>query len=153
MQPNDSFLNKYTGSGRKLLGELELPIGAKADETIIAWLTELLSPLNLHADFLNKVLKSAQNSAAHILLTESAAKFEHVHLIIFVPSDPISKEQTWGFFRIEKIESTKTDENSPDPQTDFASFADYVTTSEFLMSQLVNTLTALRLSPLELIGV
>jgi hypothetical protein len=119
MQPNDSSLNKYTSSGRRLLGELELQVGVKADDTIGAWLTELLAPLNLHADFLNKVLNSAQDSAARILLTESAAKFEHVHLIIFVPSEPISKEHTWGFFRIEKIESTTADENFPDHAIEF----------------------------------
>lgn len=106
MQPNDSSHTHSLGNNWHILGELELPVGASTDNALQSWLTELLDPLNLHADFLNQVLKSAQEVAVRVLNAETAMKFEHIHILVLVTSDHISKGGTWGFFRIEKIENT-----------------------------------------------
>lgn len=113
-----SMQNKDT-TDWQILGQLELPVASQSDDAIRIWLKETLNPLNLHADFLNKILKSAQDSAARTMQIESGMGFEHIHLLVFVPSDRTSKGLTWGFFRIEKIENTKADESPPDHAIEF----------------------------------
>lgn len=93
------------GAGWQILGELELPAGSNAEVAIHLWLVQILQPLHLHADFLHKILKSAQEAALRAFQTEAASKFDHIHLLIFVPPEPASNEKTWGFFRIEKSEA------------------------------------------------
>lgn len=98
----------------QLLGQLELPVASNADDSTRIWLMEILGPLNLPVDFLNKILKSTQDSATRAMQAEPLIKFEHIHLIIFVPSAQTSKGRTWGFFRIEKIEKVTADDSPPD---------------------------------------
>jgi hypothetical protein len=76
------------------------------DESIHAWLTKLMDPLTLHGDFLNRILKSAQDAAARVFENESAEKYDHIHLVIYGPQDSGVKPGTWGFFRVEKVENT-----------------------------------------------
>lgn len=90
----------------QLLGELELPAGVNLDEPIRIWLTGLFDPLALHGDFLNRILKSAQDAAARVFLSESAEKGNHIHLVIYGPREQGSTPGTWGFFRVEKVENT-----------------------------------------------
>ena len=93
----------------QILGQLKLPVGSNADDPIRIWLMEILAPINLPVNFLDKILKSAQDSARRAMQAESLMKFEHIHLIIFVPSGHVSKRRTWGFFRIEKAETPSGD--------------------------------------------
>lgn len=86
----------------QLLGELKLALGSRADGAISAWLTELFKPLQLHPDFLNRILKSAQDATARLL--QAGLPLEHIHLMIFVPQDRAAAGQSWGFFRIEKTQ-------------------------------------------------
>ena len=98
----------------QILGELELPVGLNANGALQTWLTELLAPLGLHTDFLNKVLRSAQDSTERAPQPSTEMTLGHVHLSIFAPHLYTSKGKTWGFFRIEKIESATADKNFPD---------------------------------------
>ena len=82
-------------------------------------LTELFSPLHLDVNFLNRVLRSAQDAVARVMQVESMTKFEHIHLLVFVPADRISNGQICGFFRIEKIEGTNQGENPPGLAVEF----------------------------------
>jgi len=67
---------------------------------------ETLNPLGLNADFMHKVLKSAQDSARRAnQMGISTLEFEHIHLLALASKDYLSKGSTWGFFRIEKMES------------------------------------------------
>lgn len=111
---NDLFRTDIAETDWQILGKLELPVGSEADPAVIMWLTELLHPLGLHMDFLSNVLKSAQEAAARAMQVENVMKFEHVHLVIFLPQERASKGQTWGFFRIEKIESVEQDKSPSD---------------------------------------
>jgi hypothetical protein len=89
----------------QFLGELELPAGVNLDEPIRTWLAGLFDPLALHGDFLNRILKSAQDAAARVFLSESAGKVDHIHLVIYGPNEQGLKPGTWGFFRVEKVEN------------------------------------------------
>lgn len=116
MQHNNPSLNKSTDADWQILGKLELPVGSMADLTINTWLMKTLNALNLQSDFLNKVLKSAQDAAGAV---QNGMEFEHIHLLVFAPVDRTSIGKTWGFFRIEKIESAGQDKNPPDQSIEF----------------------------------
>jgi hypothetical protein len=60
---------------------------------------------------MNKVSKSAWEAATRAMQTEQVNKFDHIHLLVFAPKCPGSKGQTWGFFRIEKVEIAPENEN------------------------------------------
>lgn len=102
-----------------MLGELILPVDSNPNELISAWLTEQLAPLDLHENFLNRILKSAQNYVGRALSPEAGVPFGHIHLSIFGPNGRISKGQTWGFFRIEKIDSAESSVAQPDHAVEF----------------------------------
>lgn len=93
-------------SGWQLFGELELRVTPDADRTIGKWLRVIFSPLNLHADFLNRVLKSAQEATVHAMRLERMRKFRHIHLLVFAPAERASNSQAWGFFKIGKIDDS-----------------------------------------------
>jgi len=117
---NHPSQNELSSAEWQILGELELPVGTEASGRCDAWLAETLMPLKLHADFLNKVLKSAQEAIARLSHPASVVMaFEHIHLLVFVPADSSSNGQNWGFFRIEKIEGATTDGSVPNHAIDF----------------------------------
>lgn len=103
--------NKLSGVDWQMLGELELSAGSDANVAIGTWLAKILSPLSLQTDFMDRVLKSAQDAAARSIQAETMAAFEHIHLLVFAPRENGTKGKPWGFFRIEKIKGTMT-ENS-----------------------------------------
>lgn len=90
--------------GWQVLGELQLTAGSDVHNTVDGWLAVLLSPLELEEEFVNKVLRSAQEATGRILQTTPTARCGHIHLLVFVPTDRRRKHQCWGFFRIEKVE-------------------------------------------------
>ena len=89
------------------MGEFELPAEAFADGVLQSRLKEILNPLELHEDFVNRILNSAQQTAARLLRDDTEIKLEHIRLLVFVPSRRKSQKQTWGFFSVEKLEDTK----------------------------------------------
>jgi hypothetical protein len=111
--------HNFEGATWHILGELELAIESIAGDATHAWLTDVLHPLNLRADFLNKILDSAQQAIARAVQAESIIKSEHVHLIVFVPSGPMSLKRNWGFFRLEKIENTADGNVDPEHAIEF----------------------------------
>ena len=94
------------------------------DDALYSWLTAVIDPLNLSKDFLNRILKSAQDATARVWKAEAGMELEHIHLIIFVPPDYSSKGQTWGFFRIEKIENTVEGKAAHDHAIEFYLYVD-----------------------------
>lgn len=103
----------------QLLGELILPLGLNTKDLLSAGLAELLAPLELHENFLNRVLKSAQNYVGRALTSDAGVPFGEIHLYIFGPNERMSKGQTWGFFRIEKIDSHEQNLADPDHTVEF----------------------------------
>jgi hypothetical protein len=106
LNASDFSHTRKNDSQWQFLGELELPAGADLDGTIRVWLMELFDPLALHGDFLNRILKSAQDAAARVFQSETAEKYDHIHLVIYGPREQVSTPGTWGFFRVEKVENT-----------------------------------------------
>ena len=104
MNPNESNSRDLSGGGWQVLGELQLTLGLNVEDEVHAWLTALLLPLLLHESFLNKVLRSAQEYSLRALRSTTDAAHGHVHLVIFVQRDHPRRSDTWGFFRIEKVE-------------------------------------------------
>ena len=86
---------------------------------IQVWLKETLHQLPLEKDFLNRVLKSAQDSATNAFRAGTMMKFEHIHLLIFVTQQHASNEKTWGFFRIEKMGTPTADTKKYDHAIEF----------------------------------
>ena len=87
----------------QILGQLELPVGSSCEDAIHAWLSDVLHPLALQAQFLNQILQSAQDAAGRAMRSERAAEFRHLHFFVHVPTYSASSGQTWGFFQIEKM--------------------------------------------------
>lgn len=91
--------------GWQVLGELQLTAGSDVHDTVDGWLAVLLSQLELDREFVNKVLRSAQEATGRILQTTHTTGFEHLQLLVFVPTDRRRRRKCWGFFRIEKVEA------------------------------------------------
>src|SRR5687767_3807657 len=72
--------------GWQILGELELPPGEGTDGTIHAWMTEILSPLHLHTEFLYKLSKFAEDAAMRSMQVDNVMKVRQIHLIAFAPA-------------------------------------------------------------------
>jgi len=90
----------------QMLGELTLTNESAGDEQIRSWLTGLLLPLALQAEFLNRIVVFARDAARRALQPE--LKLEHIHLKIFCPRDLASTGQTWGFFQVQKLEDVSS---------------------------------------------
>ena len=101
-----------------MLGEFELPVGPHAD-TIRAWLVELLTPLHLNDDFLTQLLGSAQDATLRASHSNNGTSFEHIHLSVFAPNERDPQRSTWGFFRIEKIDSVEENKDHPEYVVEF----------------------------------
>lgn len=107
MKQTDPSPNHLSGTDWHRLGEIELRRDEKAEGAVRTWMVEILSPLSLHADFLNKILKSAKEAVTRTMHAEAGGlEFEHLHLFVFAPAENRSNGKTWGFFRIEKVESS-----------------------------------------------
>jgi len=78
------------------------------------WLKAILTSLTLTEDFLNRLLDSAQKTVARVLLANAKVKLEHIHLLVFAPSNRTSRKQIWGFFSVERLEDTKEDATAND---------------------------------------
>ncbi len=105
MRKNKPSPNNIPGTDWQLLDELELSVGSSMDDKIdiTVWLTEILSPLELHIDFFHRVLSSAQDAIARAMRIVPVAEPTYIQFLIFVPQERASNRQMWGFFRIEKI--------------------------------------------------
>ncbi|HZM23029.1 MAG TPA: hypothetical protein VFC02_14870 [Anaerolineales bacterium] len=109
-----------SGTDWQVLGELELAIGSEYAGVINTWMREKLSPLKLQADFINRILKSAQDAAGHFTESKGAGgEIGHIHIRVLAPLSQKLDEKTWGFFRIEKLESVREVKNPPDHYIEF----------------------------------
>lgn len=118
----DQPLSHDTGTDWQILGELELPFGVNAQPLLRDWLSDVLTPINLHMDFLNKIWTSAEHVATCTSRTETAANDQHIHFVICISSSSSLQTQTWGFFRIEKVEKTADNEKSNNHLVEFYLF-------------------------------
>jgi hypothetical protein len=104
MKMNVSTHNPVPDPGWQILGDLDLPSGEIPGNAIQAWLMNVLAPLNLSQDFLNRVLQSAQESASRGLQQKDPTS-NHIHLSILTPYEQTASQKTWGFFHTERSEN------------------------------------------------
>jgi hypothetical protein len=108
-----------SGIGWRSLGELELPAGANMEETLYAWLTEILHPLELPVELFNKIVASAQDAVARAQRFDTWTIIGHIHLAVFAPKNIIAHGKVWGFFRIDKIDDVASSMNHPNHIVEF----------------------------------
>jgi hypothetical protein len=108
-----------SGVDWQLLGNLTLTEQYSKGGLIQTWLVEILSPLSLNTNLLDKIVTSAQLAAQYTLQSTSARKIKHIHLLIFTSALHPSNGQTWGFFRIEKIDHLVEENQLPDHAIEF----------------------------------
>ena len=119
-QSDLSSSGKSSRTDWQVLGELELPIGADCAGVIDTWMREKLKPVNLQADITNRIVKSAQDAARRFKESKGVeAEIGYIHILVFAPLSHKLKEKTWGFFRIEKLESVRKAKNPPDHYIEF----------------------------------
>lgn len=116
---NLSVPSNSHNSSWQVLGECKLSLDASIDGEIQAWLKENLGSLSLNTDFLDRILRSAQDAATRAFQAEVKTKFEHIHLRVFIPESSISNEKTWGFFLIEKVGTPVANTNRVDHSIEF----------------------------------
>ena len=120
MKQTDPSFNEYPLKGWQLLGKLKLSKELDIEAAIYSWLLEILRSLNLHENFFNKLVLSIQNAAMKLLEPSLATQgFEHIHLLVFVRGKDRNAPYSWGFFRIEKIEVSTTENSPPDHAVEF----------------------------------
>ena len=119
MENSSPPLSQGTGANWQLLDEFRLPIGPDTEATVYTLLREILEPLNLHRDFQDRLLNSAQDAMLRALPSNVESPFEYLHLAVLVPSERDSQRNTWGFFRIEKVDSAEPDKDRPDYAVEF----------------------------------
>lgn len=69
-----------------------------------AWLPEVLAPLHLPLDFLNRIAKSAEAVVGRAVPPETAGQAQPTRFFIYLPAHRPLNVQAWGFFRLEKVE-------------------------------------------------
>lgn len=102
IQENPTGQNPSLNTGWRMLGERILTIQAGAVDAFREWLENVLRPLDLSADFREKILRSALEAAVR---AEAAGDRQPIHLTLFVPAEYAKQAQSWGFFRLEMIEN------------------------------------------------
>jgi len=105
-------LNHSPSPDWQTLGKIKLPVDANIVEAINVSLAEILTPLNLSTDFLNKILNSAQDSVMRAQQSDASKSFGHIHISIFAPNKQIQNGKTWGFFQTERIRNPSEDVDS-----------------------------------------
>jgi hypothetical protein len=80
-----------------------------SNDTLDTWLNEILNSLDLPTDFLNRILNSTHQSVVRLLRPDAKTKLDHIHLVVFAPSNRTLKKLIWGFFSVEKIKDTEED--------------------------------------------
>lgn len=88
-----------------MLGELQLAPGVDVHHTVDKWLGIILSRPELQEDLVNKVLQSAWEAVERAQRAAQTTRFDHLHVLVFVRADLTAQHRSWGFFRIEKVET------------------------------------------------
>jgi hypothetical protein len=115
MDPSNQPFQK---AGWQLMGEQVLPIGTGLQDVLVDWLLRLLRPYHLHKDFQDKLINSANEAVLRAALADSVEQTGHLHALVYI-RNAASTVQTWGFFRIEKIEEPKDGQDTPGHAIDF----------------------------------
>lgn len=74
---------------------------------------KILDPFRLPEEYVSKILKSIEDAANRVLSPDAVERhFEHLAIVILTPAGQQSDRQTWGFFRLERMESKEKSADS-----------------------------------------
>ena len=102
-----SHTQNHPDSNWQILGDFEMSAQVNSKDTLELWLKEILKPLDLHTDFLNRILNSAHQTVVRLLRPDAETKLDHIHLVVFAPSNRTLKKLIWGFFSVERLKDTE----------------------------------------------
>ncbi len=85
-------------------GQVLLPANPGERMEARSRLVEKLDPLQLPEEFVHRIETSVRQILERVDTREP--RFDHVRLFIFVPVDYKANRGSWGFFRIERIDSS-----------------------------------------------
>ena len=75
--------------------------------------------MNLPPDFVTILLDSVREVTLRVLDTNGGTDNKHVHLAILALKQRSEHSNSWGFFRIEKIDDTEWNKTHPDLTVEF----------------------------------
>lgn len=88
---------------------MKLALGENVEAVLYTWLMDLLEPLDLQAELVNKIIASAQDAFARATQTDLTFQFEQIRLEVFIPEKRGARKKAWSFFRLDKIEDTSNE--------------------------------------------
>lgn len=98
--------HKFSETDWQMLGDLEVGSDVDIEHVVQAWLNKTLGSLELPSDLLNGILRSACEATGRALqLKNSDTGPKHVQLLAFSSFRGQTTRQTWGFFRLEKLDA------------------------------------------------
>jgi hypothetical protein len=102
-------------TGWQILAQLDLLVTPDFESQVQTWITEIMSPIGIAPEQLNKVIKSALEAEVRIENQKSKdVNFPLVSIRAYLPLEVPTRSGTslnWGFFRIDKhgLPSTRSD--------------------------------------------
>lgn len=84
---------------------LEMPHGIKTGTLLTLWLRDTFAPLHLPEDFLARVIESTRQAVVRALQPTPAGQIGQITLFLYALVNRSVPAKSWGFFRIEKIDS------------------------------------------------
>ena len=118
MNTTSSALTTASRPGWQLLGQIELLADATTD-SVSTWLIACLASMNLPPDFVTILLDSVHEVTLRVLDPNGGTDNKHVHLAILALKQRSEHSNSWGFFRIEKIDDTEWNKTHPDLTVEF----------------------------------
>ena len=74
---------------------------------------KILEPFRLPEEYVSKILKSIEDTASRVLSRDTVeGQFDHLNIVILTPAGQPPDRQTWGFFRLERMESKEKSADS-----------------------------------------
>lgn len=123
MNTNNSNPVPHTDPAWQALGELILPRTEHPSHAIGRWLPKILLPLQLSEDFLNRIIRSTQETAERAMQSQSENATGDLLLSFFIPLTLTSAGTTWGYFSVVKLEHP---DSSPDREASRINFFLYL---------------------------
>ncbi len=107
-------INPLTQPEWRLIYQLSILDDTPVEKVLTDSLAVELEPMEMSADFLQKVIQSIKNSVANALDNLRSARTDfQLKLFVYVPKKikARNRKRNWGFFRVEKTEPASISKN------------------------------------------
>ncbi len=109
-------INPPTQPKWRLIYQLSISDDTPIEKVLTDSLAVELEPMEMSADFFQKVIQSIKNSVANALDNLRSARTDfQLKLFVYVPKKLKARnhKRNWGFFRVEKMEPVSISKNHP----------------------------------------